>query len=359
MESKKWRRFWKANFAKNQKFSSFPFSLSLFSSSFFRGAPTFPDDDDDDVDHHHHHRMWRRSFLPYKDKYQRAFVPKKHTFVTGEEKEDNEDASRVKISQCSSASELKKRFGDGDADADDRDETTEKNANVDRDPIPETGFTIWDASLLLAAYLRQKEKMEALFLPSRGSRGERARGTVCVELGAGTGAGTLLFVEAVETMMLSRTDAKNAAVRFVVTDLAPCLPLLRHNVNESQMSDIVQVSRLEWGERRREKDIESVKNMCASTQIDLVIGADLAYTSNEQVIQNLAATVKLCGSRSCVMAFCREHNPSAVDLFEKLCEDTFTIRKVTNSDPLWPEHMREDSDDFVIFEMSRRVDSLI
>ena len=99
--------------------------------------------------------------------------------------------------------------------------------------------------------------------------------------------------------------------------------------------------------------------MCASTQIDLVIGADLAYTSNEQVIQNLAATVKLCGSRSCVMAFCREHNPSAVDLFEKLCEDTFTIRKVTNSDPLWPEHMREDSDDFVIFEMSRRVDSLI
>ena len=48
-----------------------------------------------------------------------------------------------------------------------------------------------------------------------------------------------------------------------------------------------------------------------------------------------------------------------MDLFEKLCEDTFTIRKVTNSDLLWPEHMREDSDDFVIFEMSRHVDSLI
>ena len=305
--------------------------------------------------------MWRRSFLPYKEKYERAFVPKNYAFAMGEEKEEKglcEEASRVKISQCSSASELKKRFGDGDADdADDRDETTEKNANVDRDPIPETGFTIWDASLLLAAYLRQKEKMEALFFAKSGSR-ERARGTVCVELGAGTGAGTLLFVEAVETMMLSRTDAKNA-VRFVVTDLAPCLPLLRHNVNESQMSDIVQVSRLEWGETRREEDIESVKNMCASTQIDLVIGADLAYTSNDQVIQNLAATVKLCGSRSCVMAFCREHNPSAVDLFEKLCEDTFTVRKVTNSDPLWPEHMRENSDDFVIFEMSRRVDSLI
>ena len=60
-----------------------------------------------------------------------------------------------------------------------------------------------------------------------------------------------------------------------------------------------------------------------------------------------------------MMAFCREHNTSAVDLFEKLCEDTFKVRKVTNSDPLWPEHMRENSDDFVIFEMSRRVDSLI
>ena len=302
--------------------------------------------------------MWRRSFLPYKDKYERAFVPKNHTFVTGEEKEDNEDASRVKISQCSSASELKKRFGDGDADADDRDETTEKNANVDRDPIPETGFTIWDASLLLAAYLRQKEKMEALFLPSRGSRGERARGTVCVELGAGTGAGTLLFVEAVETMMLSRTDAKNAAVRFVVTDLAPCLPLLRHNVNEPDVRYSTSLAVRVGGKEKREghrKRQEYVRVYSNRSRYRRGFGVHVERASYTK----FSCHGEIAAQSRRRMAFCREHNPSAVDLFEKLCEDTFTIRKVTNSDLLWPEHMREDSDDFVIFEMSRRVDSLI
>lgn len=121
------------------------------------------------------------------------------------------------------------------------------------------------------------------------------------------------------------------------------------------MSSVVSVARLEWGATRREKDLERVKNFLSpSRNIDLVIGADLCYTSNEEVIKNLAATVKLCGSRACVMAFCREHNPKAVDLFEKLSEDTFEVKKVTNSDPSWPEHMRDDSDDFVIFEMTRR-----
>jgi len=289
--------------------------------------------------------MWRRSFLSYKEKYEQTFVPAR------------DEKSRVRIDQCSSLSELKKRFGisttaEEEDDDDEDDEDDEESNEDDRDPVPETGFTIWDASLLLAAYLERKEKMEAFLLPARapaGAPNSGSRGFGVVELGAGTGAGTLLLVESVEKMK------GNDDVRFVVTDLGACLHLLRHNVRESRMSSVVSVARLEWGATRREKDLERVKNLLSpSRNIDLVIGADLCYTSNEDVIKNLAATVKMCGSRACVMAFCREHNPKAVDLFETLSEDTFEVKKVTNSDPSWPEHMRDDSDDFVIFEMTRR-----
>ena len=291
--------------------------------------------------------MWRRSFLSYKEKYEQTFVPAR------------DEKSRVRIDQCSSLSELKKRFGisttattTAEEEEDDDDDDDRGSNEDDRDPVPETGFTIWDASLLLAAYLERKEKMEAFLLPARapaGASNSRSRGLGVVELGAGTGAGTLLLVESVEKMK------GNDDMRFVVTDLGACLHLLRHNVRESRMCSVVSVARFEWGATRREKDLERVKNLLSpSRKIDLVIGADLCYTSNEDVIKNLAATVKLCGSRACVMAFCREHNPKAVDLFETLSEDTFEVKKVTNSDPSWPEHMRDDSDDFVIFEMTRR-----
>ena len=295
---------------------------------------------------------WRRSFLSYKEKYEDTYSPPPFDDVNEEEKEKETKKSggiHARISQCSSSSELKKRLKmkeeeEGVGEEEEEEKTRRKD---DRDPVPETGFTIWDASLLLAAYLKREEKMEQ-FLGASAAAGKTTR---VVELGAGTGAGTLLLVESVVEKMRER----NGDVRFVVTDLDVVLHLLRHNVRESGASEFVSVQRLEWGETRRKEDVESVKTLLSPSRIDLVIGADLCYTSNEEVIKNLADTVKLCGSRACVMAFCREHNPSAVDLFESLCEDTFRIKKVTNTDPLWPEHVREDSDDFVIFEMTRCV----
>ena len=135
--------------------------------------------------------MWRRSFLSYKEKYEQTFVPAR------------DEKSRVRIDQCSSLSELKKRFGisttaEEEDDDDEDDEDDEESNEDDRDPVPETGFTIWDASLLLAAYLERKEKMEAFLLPARAAAGapnSGSRGLGVVELGAGTGAGTLLLVE--------------------------------------------------------------------------------------------------------------------------------------------------------------------
>jgi predicted O-methyltransferase YrrM len=297
---------------------------------------------------------WRRSFLSYKEKYEDTYSPPPFDDVNEEEKEKETKKSggiHARISQCSSSSELKKRLKMKEEEGVGEEEEEEKTRRKDdRDPVPETGFTIWDASLLLAAYLKREEKMEQ-FLGASAASAAAGKTTRVVELGAGTGAGTLLLVESVVEKMRER----NGDVRFVVTDLDVVLHLLRHNVRESGASEFVSVQRLEWGETRRKEDVESVKTLLSPSRIDLVIGADLCYTSNEEVIKNLADTVKLCGSRACVMAFCREHNPSAVDLFESLCEDTFRIKKVTNTDPLWPEHVREDSDDFVIFEMTRCV----
>jgi len=294
---------------------------------------------------------WRRSFLSYKEKYEDTYSPPPFDDVNDDEEEKKTKKSggiHARISQFSSSSELKKRLRVKEDASGEEEEEKKTRRKDDRDPVPETGFTIWDASLLLAAFLKRTEKMEAFL----GASAASAAGKTCVvELGAGTGAGTLLLVESAMEKMGERNDD----IRFVVTDLGVVLHLLRHNVRESRASDFVSVKRLEWGETRRKEDVESVKTLLSPSRIDLVIGADLCYTSNEEVIKNLAATVKLCGSRACVMAFCREHNPSAVDLFESLCEDVFRIKKVTNTDPSWPEHMREDSDDFVIFEMTRCV----
>ena len=69
-----------------------------------------------------------------------------------------------------------------------------------------------------------------------------------VELGAGTGAGTLLLVEA------GRNDdvERNGDVRFVVTDLDVVLHLLRHNVRESRFRFRFR-ERLEWGKREERR----------------------------------------------------------------------------------------------------------
>ena len=147
---------------------------------------------------------WRRSFLSYKEKYEDTYSPPPFDDVNEEEKEKETKKSggiHARISQCSSSSELKKRLKmkeeEGVGEEEDEEKTRGKD---DRDPVPETGFTIWDASLLLAAYLKGEEKLEQ-FLGASAAASAAGKTTRVVELGAGTGAGTLLLVEsAVEKM---------------------------------------------------------------------------------------------------------------------------------------------------------------
>ena len=106
---------------------------------------------------------WRRSFLSYKEKYEDTYSPPPFDDVNEEEKEKETKKSggiHARISQCSSSSELKKRLKMKEEGVGEEGEEEKTRRKDDRDPVPETGFTIWDASLLLAAYLKREEKME-------------------------------------------------------------------------------------------------------------------------------------------------------------------------------------------------------
>ena len=140
---------------------------------------------------------WRRSFLSYKEKYEDTYSPPPFDDVNDEEKEKETKKSggiHARISQCSSSSELKKRLKMKEEGLKEEEEEKKTRRKDDRDPVPETGFTIWDASLLLAAYLKREEKMEQ-FLGASAAASAAGKTTRVVELGAGTGAGTLLLVE--------------------------------------------------------------------------------------------------------------------------------------------------------------------
>ena len=74
---------------------------------------------------------------------------------------------------------------------------------------------------------------------------------------------------------------------------------------------------LRWG---RAEDVERLPE--AIRRPDVVLGADLMYTSDEGVIRALAATtMALVGpGRAAVFAACKEHRPESVELFASIIE---------------------------------------
>jgi hypothetical protein len=68
---------------------------------------------------------------------------------------------------------------------------------------------------------------------------------------------------------------------------------------------------------------------------DVVLGADLMYTSDEGVIRALAATtMALVGpGRAAVFAACKEHRPESVELFASIIEaNGFEVTRVPASE---------------------------
>ena len=112
--------------------------------------------------------------------------------------------------------------------------------------------------------------------------------------------------------------------------------------------------RLECEERRWKKDLKEIQSRIG--EVYLAIGADLCYTVDATVIENLAETVREVRSEVVLMAFYLEHNPQSVRLFKELIEVSWEfetpVKEVGPFDDEWPREMREDADGaFVILEM--------
>lgn len=332
---------------------------------------------------------WRRAALDYRSKFEEDFVFSVPGALEG--------APPLRIAQAPSATAAEKRVGclRPAAPADRRGAGSSSRgagpasssspavSDDAEDPIPATGFTVWDAGVLLGAYVSQPEvwrrlttaadvpprKLEdddAIFASTRSTlRGLSLTGSnepvrpsdeclTVLELGAGTG---------VAGLALASTGLPSAVA---LTDLPGVCAFLRHNaarnkaappprdgfgvrrakertsagrsVGRSQKrtdtrvaaipTDVaVAVAPLRWGV---ETDIANLRAAFRNPRV--VLGADLAYTENAAVVEKLAATVRACVPRGGVAVFasCRDHRPESVDLLEALLLEggAFEARRV-------------------------------
>lgn len=285
---------------------------------------------------------WRRATLSYREK----FVDDYELRVPGAP----DDAPPLRIAQAPSASAAHSRIQGnkvGTARAAAGREASTSAApppeDDDADPVPATGFTIWDAGILLGAYVAQPRVWRRLV----GDAAADARTAVVLELGAGTGvAGLTLAASAVRPAVVA------------LTDLPGLVPFLRHNAarNKAPAGPVspevaLAVCPLRWG---RPEDLERLPPALRTPS--LVLGADLVYTEKTEVIDalidTLASIVPVGGVAA--IASCRDHRPESVERFERGCRERgFDVRKVL------ADELREgfgrggDEDAFRVLEMRR------
>jgi len=336
---------------------------------------------------------WRRAALDYRSKFEEDFV----FSVPGA----REGAPPLRIAQAPSATAAEKRVGcrRPAAPADRRgagssargaqraSPSSEDGSDDAKDPIPATGFTVWDAGVLLGAYISQPEVWRRLTMPERARdlanlptipdrRDDDATATknsspllssvvqnlslagsvsvdalekkkasfddslTVLELGAGTG---------VAGLALAATGLPTAVA---LTDLPGVCDFLRHNASRNKEvchsaarttkesssrksisrpaippSVALAVAPLRWGVKQ---DVAKLHKSFRNPKV--LLGADLAYTEDFSVVRRLAATVSSCVPLGGVAVFasCRDHRPESVDLLEKLLvsDGDFTARRV-------------------------------
>ena len=273
-------------------------------------------------------REWRRGRLSFKEKFIDPCV------VDG-----------VLVRQYASAEAFAKSTATSTAGRRDDDD------DDDDDRVPGTGFTVWDASALLGKYVGREDVWERL---TAGKRRDGTRApTTTLELGAGTGLATLLVAS---SEIASREEG---GLVCVMTDLPEVVALARANARENKEENGGRVPRrvllatrgVRWG---REEDVEALPE--AIRWPDVVLGADLMYTSDQGVIRALAKTTGMLvrdSGRVAVFAACREHRPESIELFVSILEtEGFTVRRVPAS-TVHPDYPASD-DEFEILECWRR-----
>jgi hypothetical protein len=228
------------------------------------------------------------------------------------------------------------------------------------DPIPATGFTVWDAGILLGMYVTQPEVWRRLSSARDGAGGSDEsppsssgrtdscveRSVVVLELGSGTGVAGLLVA----------SSGLPAVVGM--SDLPGLVPFIRANASRNKapvgpVPDAVAMAAvpLRWGV---DADVAALPRPLRAPH--LVLGADLIYTEKREVIDALVAT--LCAivpvGGVAVMASCRDHRPESVDYFEERVAEVGGFRcEAVNDGALRPGYGRGSGGVFRVLELTR------
>jgi hypothetical protein len=282
---------------------------------------------------------WRRSTLSFREK-----------FI------DAHETHGVRVRQYASRSAFEKAIGSarvttrGDVIDDD---DGASDATTRRDPVPETGFTVWDASALLGKYVGREDVWRRLI--ANDDDASTAMMTTTLELGAGTGLCTLLVAtsEAVRGMV-----GLKKSVACAMTDLPGVVEFTRENARDNKAENggnvpknvALAVAALTWGDA---SDVEKLPEAIRFPNV--VLGADLMYTMNVDVIRALAETTRMLvlPGRVAVFAACKEHRPESIEVFvEFMREFGFDVVRVPAS-TAHPDLPASD-DEFEILECWKR-----
>jgi|LauGreDrversion4_2_1035121.scaffolds.fasta_scaffold16471_4 predicted RNA methylase len=182
------------------------------------------------------------------------------------------------------------------------------------------GSTVWDAALVLCAFLESTQGRELI----KGSR--------VVELGSGTG-------------IVSIVADKLGAISTLATDLPECIPFIRQNIGMN-VDCACRAVCLDW----KSREMESV-----TAEVDWVLCADCVYLAD--TVDDLVATILAINPKRGVIVSneAREHenNAEAERKFIKALYSQGYVGKAVHPEVLKPEWRCNDIH-VVVFELPSR-----
>ncbi|KAL3509295.1 hypothetical protein ACH5RR_028696 [Cinchona calisaya] len=197
------------------------------------------------------------------------------------------------------------------------------------------GTSVWPCSLVLVKFAERwhssaaadgdGENPYADLLNFTGKRG--------IELGAGCGVGSMGLY------LLGLNDV-------VVTDIAPVMPALKHNLkrNKPVLKKALKTAQLYWA---REAQMKAL-----GPPFDVVVAADVVYI--EESVRPLVETMeKLVADDGVVLLGYQVRSPEAHALFWELCEKVFEIEKIPH-EHLHPEYAYEETDVYVLRKKKKK-----
>ncbi|XP_027157072.1 EEF1A lysine methyltransferase 3-like [Coffea eugenioides] len=191
------------------------------------------------------------------------------------------------------------------------------------------GTSVWSCSLVLVKFAERWHPSTAAagnnnpyadLLNFTGKRG--------IELGAGCGVGSMgLF-------LLGLND-------IVVTDIAPVMPALKHNLkrNKPVLKKALKTAHLYWANEAQMKAL-------GPHPFDVVVAADVVYIE-ESVGPLVETMVELVAEDGVVLLGYQVRSPEAHLLFWEKCGEVFEIEKIPH-EHLHPEYAYEETDVYVL-----------